>query len=479
MIRHLIILIFFLGTLCANVTLKAPASFIVGEPVFFTIEAIGENIVFPKIEKIENYEVEAAGQSSSFSNINGQISAKVQKRFRFFPISDVVIPAFKLSIANKDIFTKEHKLLKQKISKTKSEHLDLNISLTKTDLYVGEQTILTMTFKYKKGLQIMDTSMMKPEFRDFWYKRLDAKEPYEEGMFIIQDLHYLLFPQKSGKLKIDPLRVDASLLDVNSSAFAFFQKTSKTVKIYSNSLDLNVKPLPSGISLIGDFNINAIADKTKINLGESISYKIEITGFGNIDDVQDVKLDIPNVTIYDNKPTTTVTLKDNKHYGTYKKSFSILPTENIVIPSVSISYFDKKQNRVVSKSTKAINIEVIGSAKTNSKLLKADEKEETKVITKEPSIYDKLVYYVLGVVTALLIFGLYNYVIKTRELKKETPLEKRIKKASNKKDLIKEILPFISKDENLDSLIFKLENSDEANFKTIKKEILESLKEIK
>lgn len=479
MIRSFIFYILFLSTLSANVTIKAPSSFIAGEAVFFSIEAIGENIIFPKIDKIENYEVKAAGQSSSFSNINGKISSKIEKRYRFFPTSDVTILPLKFSISNKDFFTKEHKIVKQKIGKTKSDYFDLNIKLSNNELYIGEQTILTMTFKYKKGLQLIDTAMRPPEFKDFWYKRLEPKEPYEEGLYVVQNLKYLLFPQKSGKLKLEPLRVDASVLDTNSSAFAFFQKTTKNIKIYSNTLDVKVQHLPKGINLIGDFDISASVDKTKINLGEAVSYKVEITGYGNIEDLEELKLEIPEVTIYDNKPVTTGILKNNRYFGTYKKSFSLLPTESLVIPAISLSYFDKNTNKVVNKQTQEVKIEVVGIKQTISKLQKNDKKVEATVITKEASLYAKLAYYILGIVTTLLIFGLYKYVINKRKQKIETPLDKRIKKAINKKDLMKEILPYISKNENLDSLIFKLESCEDSNLKAIKKEIIETLKDIK
>ena len=83
-------------------------------------------------------------------------------------------------------------------------------------------------------------------------------------------------------------------------------------KIYSNALDLNIKALPSETNLIGDFDIKASVNKSDIKSGEAISFKLEIKGSGNIEDIKDIKLNIPNTTIYENKASVNASYKNNK-----------------------------------------------------------------------------------------------------------------------------------------------------------------------
>jgi len=479
MIKSFILLIFFNLFLFANVSITAPENFTDGDAIYFSIEATGEDIVFPKIEKIESYLVEKAGESNSYSNINGTINSKKLRRFRFFANKTVKIPPFKILIDNQEYYTEQKTVRKEKAQKTKNEYLDLEISLSNQSLYVGEQTILTMRFKYKQGLKIANTSMYKPDFENFWYERLDAKQPFEKDGFIVQELKYLLFPQKSGKLKINPLRIDASIVDVASNDFFSFQRATKTIKLYSNELSLDIKALPKGVTLIGDFELNVNTDKKKINVGEAISLKIDIQGQGNIEDIEDIKVAIDKTTIYENKPQIKGELKDEKYSGSYSKSFSLLPTQSIEIPSISLRYFDKKLNKVITKSSEKIKIEVIGSVQPTPKLQKDEHIIQKEKVIVHSNMYDKGVYFILGCVVTLLIIGLFYYVINKSDSKEETPLVKKVQKASSKDELLKLLLAFINKDENLDKIIYQLEKNNNLDLKTIKKELVILLKDFK
>ena len=97
--------------------------------------------------------------------------------------------------------------------------------------------------------------------------------------------------------------------------------------------------------MIGDFNISASVNKIDIKQGESVSLKLEISGVGNFDDIEDIKLDIPNATVYDNKPDVKTKYSDLGYEGTYTKVFSIIPESSITIPSIKLKYFDKKNKK--------------------------------------------------------------------------------------------------------------------------------------
>ena len=112
-------------------------------------------------------------------------------------------------------------------------------------------------------------------------------------------MDFFLFAQKTGKLIIEPINIDVSVLDLSNNSYSFFYKSTKNIRIYSNKLIFDVKPLPQNITLIGDFKITSSLDKTSVKQGESLNYKIEVTGRGNIDDVEDIKLNIDNATIYE------------------------------------------------------------------------------------------------------------------------------------------------------------------------------------
>jgi len=465
----------------ASVTLKAPDTFVNGESYIFEYEAVGSSVDFPEIKQIDGLTVEDLGTSRSLQIINGNYDEKILKRFRIIPNKNFTIPSFIFKIDDKEVKSEEKTVLERKIQKTNSDDFDLTITSSKKQLYVGESLIVKLTFKYKRGLKITNLGFEPPHFENFWYKKIDnSNKRYEENGYMVQELDFLLFPQKSGTLKIKPLRVDVQMVDTTSSSnFTFFSSAPKLKKIYSNSLSFNVKALPSDVTLIGDFTLNATIDKNEINLGESINYRLEITGSGNFDDIEDFKLDIPNTTIYDNKAKIETKFENDKYQGKYSKVFSIVPNTSLEIPPFELKFFNKEENKVKILKTKSFKIKVNGKKQKDEVLQKPIEKEEKVFVEKEFPLIEKIKYFLFGALSILLIFCLYIYVKlqKSKKKIKETSLSKLIKSSKDRLDLLKVLIPYLKRDNELDNLIFECEKSN-LEFKILKKKVLEKITQL-
>ncbi len=471
--------------LCASVFLNSSNSFIKDEPYIFELEASGNDIKFPKIEKIDGYIVENIGNARSIQVINGNYQEKITKRYKILPKKDFEIPSFTFTIDGDEVKTKPKKVFQKKIHKTNSNNFDLTLIPSKTELFVGEELKIKLIFKYRKGLRITDLGFEKPHFSNFWYKKVDSSNGrYEENGFIIQELDFLLFPQKSGQLLIPALNVVVQMVDDQSqNAFGFFSLSPKIVKVYSNELKFDVKEIPNGVKLIGEFFISAKLDKTKIKLGEAISYKLTVSGWGNLDDIEDMKLDIPSATIYENKPELKADFKDEKYQGVFTKVYSIIPNESLEIPSIKLKYYSKKDKEIKTVKTKKFQIEVEGKKEIKEPVLqKAEPKKQSVkeiIVEKKASLQDKILFFILGIVFSLFILSLYKYIIirKSKESKKETSLLKLVKKSRDKQTLLKILAPHVKKDEKLDNLIYECQGRKD--FRSLKDEIIRLLKELK
>lgn len=472
----------FFYSLFANVNLSMNDKGTKGERFNFTIELIGENIdYFPDFSNIDGNIVQEISTNISTSFTNGKIVKAIKKIYSFEPTKSFLFPSLNFVIDGIEYKTSEKNIIIENPSKTISSIFDLSINSEKNEFYVNENFILKVVFKYKKNMQIVDLSLDKPNFKDFWYKQIEESKSYEEGEYNVIELGFLLTPLNKDIKKIEPLSLNVQILD--DSHKSFFSST-KVLKIYSNELNLNIKELPNNIILVGDFKIESSVDKQKVKVGEAVSYKLKIKGNGNIDDIPDIKLPLTDITIYENKPIIKTKISENEYVGEYEKTFLLISDRSFEIPALQLEYFDKNRKEVIKKNTNSFYIEIL-SNDTKETLLQKEIKIEkqnedlTKQVVEISILKQRVLFFILGVVFCLLIISLYFYVINSKQKKecKNSPLTKRVSSSKSKEELIKILAIYLKVDSKLDELILKLEKDED--FKSLKKEILKVLKNLK
>ncbi len=473
-LKTLIIFLLFFNFLKAEVKINAPLSFIVNKPYVFEIVASGNDVEFPKIEEIEGNKLQLIYSSNNLNVINSKITRTFIRKYSFVPTENFTVPSFKFIIDNNEVLTSKVEVKKQEVTKTRSKYADFELSISKDKVYVSEEFRLKLKFKYLDTLNLKGLSLAQVNFDNFWYKQTKNQKEYKEGEYYVYENEFLLFAQKSGTLTIEPFEMLMKLVDNSSTDFMLFNNYIYK-SIYSNKLTLEVKELPFNSKLIGEFNINSSLSKNQITQGDAVSFKVKIDGFGNMDDIEDIKLDIKDATVYENKPTINTNIVQNRYFGTYEKVFSIIPNEDIVIKPITIKYFDKNLQKVVEKSTPSYTIKVIKQIKKEEQILLPSKKEEAvkKVIVERFSYKSSILFFLLGVVFTLFIIYLYKYAINLKFNKqKESNLLAKIKNSKTKNELIKIVTIFLKLNENLDKKIFQLQDiSDEKSFQSLKKEI--------
>lgn len=479
----LFIVFLFKFTLFASVEINIPNTVVKGEPLIFSITIFGNDIKFPNLSLIDGNVVQEISSSSSTNIINGKFTRQIKKLYSLYPSQNVNFPSFEFEVNSQKIYSKQKKVLISNPTKTISDTFDLEIKNSKNEVYVGENFILTLVFKYKKYSQIVDLSFEQPNFENFWFKQLNETKKYDDGDYIVQELNFLLSPLKEGILEISPIKIQVQLIDPSRDSFLMYTNGVLNKSIYSNSLKITSKKLPLGIDLIGDFDIKSTIDKSSIKKGEAVSYKLVINGIGNIDDIKDIKLNLDEATIYENKPEIKTSFKNGNYVGIYEKVFSIVPSKNIVIPAIELKYFNKEKNKIIVKKTESFNLivdefEVSNVSNKLEKALNNDENKQVIKVIEKSSLKDNILYFCLGIIVTLLILCLYWYVINSKKQKalNEMPLVKKVKSCKTKNELFKVLVKFINKNERLDELIFKLEKSEDII--NIKKDIISLLKHI-
>ncbi len=426
-----------------------------GEPVTLEIGAKGGSVLFPDIHNIAGFNIEGTSTNQSIEVINGKTSKSLTKRFSFTPteVKEFEIPSFEVIVDGLKEVTKPIKISVS--APTNSDSFSLFMSVDKKEACVGEQMIAKLFFKRKKDEPLLDIDYQPSPFEGFWAKQIGKEQTYTEGDFIVHELSYAIFPQKSGTLAIAPSKMRLSTPKQKKDFFGFIVQEPSFRTLVSNSIDTAIKPLPNGIKLFGDFKISASVDKDSSESNKPVNLVVKIEGKGNMDDIDELSLDLKNATVYADKGVKNYQLMDGEYGGSYQKSFSVLSDDGFTIPSFELRYFDKLTSTPKTISTKPIKITI-----TNPKPINEPKQEIEQNLTQANAQpideYDayKLfgVGFLAGVTIIYLLSILKNILVANRQ-------DAKTKTPKTQKEILHALLPYASSSENIDKTIRILEEN--------------------
>ncbi len=509
--KLLIFLLFpiILSAASVRVEVDKPAIY-PGESVSFTITASGKgDVKFPNIKDIDGFLITGTSDSQSTIIINGEVKKSVSRTYIFSPTKDVTIPSFEVEINGKKYKTKpvKIKILTPKPSSNSHGEVSLTLKASKKEVYVGEPVRVDIIFKKRADANIDKVEIEEPKFKDFWVKRIQGSQKGVDGEYITQTYSFIVFPQKSGKLKIPPIAAKIGKAVKTRGGFfndpffndpffndPFFQRFTTKIKwrkIFSNSLELSVKPLPDNLEVYGDFILKAKTDKKRVKANKPVNLTIQIAGEGNIDDIKKFEIDIPNAVVYSDDPKISTKIENGKYVGTFTQKVAIIADRSFTIPSIEFRYFDKNLKKEVIKKTKPIHIEVIGSSSSAKNEKPIIEEKKTEPVSTEKSKNAKnlskesenpfakylflFLGYVLGIFT---VWGFYK-LKEIKPQKKETPIVKKIRRAKSDKELFETLLPYAKEDKLISDALKKLEENiyKKASYKVDREELAEYFQE--
>ena len=475
-------IVLFTVTIFANVNVSVEPPLIYrGGVVNFIISADGDNIEFPDIKEIAGYPIIGTSSSHSINVINGNITKNISKTYSFKPDKNITIPPFNIKVDNKIYKTKKLniKVLEPKASRD-GEPFVLEMRVDKRDVYIGEDIDLSVIFKRKIDARIDKLEVGEPKVEDFWVKKIDGVEKTSEKDYIVEKIHYKLFPQKAGTFTIPKMTALIGVVEADSFGggvfndpfFNSFVSNINWKKIYSDSLTINVKPLPNGLELYGDFKISASVDKRKVYANKPVNLTIKVEGEGNIDDIKKFELNLNSAVIYSDEPKIKSKLINGKYHGEFTQKIAIIADNNFTIPPFKLKYFDKKSKKVKEISTKPIDIEVIGGGTTATQSRIGEVKPfkfknslvepiPQKVVTEiEENKNLKYLYILMGFIAGVLFtLGVFKVKVKLKTKREERDIIKAIKKAKSDKELFNLLLPYAKRSSKVKEALDKLEKN--------------------
>ncbi|MBG6186664.1 BatD family protein [Flavobacterium sp. CAN_S2] len=257
------------------------------------------------------------------------------------------------------------------------ENLYLVADVSKTNPYINEP--ITVVYKlYFGNIGISNVGeSSKPKYNDFWSQNIEIKQPVaEEGIFKGQNFRFIvlkkvvLYPQKSGRLKIEPLSlsVDVELPTNRRDMFGRMMLTQTTKRVSAGAKTINVKPLPEAgkpddfSGAVGDFDFKVTPSKTNLKHGESLDLVVSVTGKGNLKLFSLPKPVVPNaLEMYDAVHSEDISTPLSGMAGKSSDSYAIIPQYrgNYPVKPMQFSYFDLSSGTYKTLRSPQIMINVL------------------------------------------------------------------------------------------------------------------------
>ena len=366
---------------------------------------------------------------------------------------------------------------------------DLFITATASKTNVFEQEAFVLTYKiYTRESNLQLNNAKLPDFKGFHSQEIEmttnarwTPEHYRgRNYYTTVYRQFVLFPQQSGKLYIDPAQFQMTIgkpVQSDDPFDAFFNGGSNVIEIKKSiatpKIAINVSPLPAGKPAdfsggVGEFTVSSSINSKELKTNDAITIKLVISGTGNLKLISNPEIKFPeDFEVYDPKVDNQVRLTREgltgnrvieylaipRHVGTYK------------IPGVSFSYFDirSKSYKTLKTEEYVVNIEK-GAGNADQVIANFTNKEDLKVlgediryikqneVTFQPKgsfFYGSMSYWLFYIIPALafiIFFIIYRKqaaenanVAKVRTKKANKVATKRMKLAGkllseNKKD---------------------------------------------
>ncbi|MEM7373893.1 MAG: BatD family protein [Bacteroidota bacterium] len=292
----------------------------------------------------------------------------------------------------------------QSIEKQLKDAIYLRAIPSTNSLYVGDQ--LTVTYKLYRRVEVSNlTSDEPPNYGGFWVESVDIPKVTTQ-LEVVNGVQFrtavikkdILFPQRDGTLTIDPMtlscdvQVQSQQRKRRQSIFDSFFAPVETyqykfanppIKITAKALPTSSKPADFN-GMIGKWNMDVQVDKTETETGEPVTFRVRISGQGNIKKLPEPKLDFPpDFEVYDPNISEQTSRSKGKLGGRRTYEYLLVPRNPgaYKLPTASFSYFDVGKKSYQQLSSPEYKLTVTGEPQQgNASISPNFNKEDVELI---------------------------------------------------------------------------------------------------
>ena len=406
-----------LSSIFSQVTLKvqAPSQAEVGQKIRISYIANTTDVDDFQVGDFEGFNVlygPSTSQSSNFSMVNGRMSQSSTMTFTYTVVptteGTLKVPAATIKADGKTVKsgTASIEVLpasqqqsqqpsggqqggnprqqRQQQSNTSGGQIannELYMTVTANRQKIYEQEAVMLTYKLYTLVNIQQISGEMPQIDGCHVQELDREAQltlkYERvngrnyGTAVWKQ--YVVFPQKTGKIKIPSITFDTQVEVQNHSMDPFdiffgggslSQMVRKQIK--TPTIEIEVLPLPTPkpdnfSGAVGKFTVSATLTPEQVNANDAATLRLVVSGQGNMKLMKAPKIRFPqDFEVYDPKENNKTTNTATGAKGNITYDYVVVPRHGgkFTIPPVEFCYFDPEKEQYNTVRTDSFHLAV-------------------------------------------------------------------------------------------------------------------------
>lgn len=318
----------------------------------------------------------AESQQSNFQIVNGQILN--QSGLEVILVADregeYTIGSATLIISGKKYKTKPITITVKQGLKPKNKPNQrlqgafLTTEVTEENPFLNQEIVLTVKL-YARDYSILNRirNYNEPDFANLVTKYVSEKtddnirqEVINGQTYVSQELaRYIIFPQKSGKIEIDPFAIEVIISGYYGS---------EAVQLTSQPILLKVKDLPAPkpknySGAVGNYKLTASMSKDEVKANNAVNLEVEIIGSGNLNTIKTPDIELSEtIETYAPKRRDAFEAKPSGMKGKVVENTVMVPQYGgkYAIGPIRFCYFDPKEEKYVTLATEPMVLKVDG-----------------------------------------------------------------------------------------------------------------------
>ena len=265
------------------------------------------------------------------------------------------------------------------------ENMHLIAEISNTNPYLNEAITIIYKLYFRNPIKISDArEIQSPKFRDFWTSSIKIPQlKVESGLYKGEAYNEvtwrktILYPQKIGKLVIEPLALSL-VVEIPTKRRDFFgniiyKQVSRSVnagKRILNVKDLPIVDKPKNFSgAVGEFKLDFLINKKSIKSLESFQSIVKISGKGNLKLFELPKIKVPrSIELFDPEYKEEIKTTLSGMEGVIRNTYTMVPQTQgkYPIPSIEFNYFDPKKGSYFTLNSVSHIVDVYGGDVSNN-----------------------------------------------------------------------------------------------------------------